>query len=130
MNNRISKIAILILIAASTACGVRSAATKIPSMYRPDGPASASPPVPSATPPSSNVPSAYPLGDLNCDGIFNNFDLDPFILAIVDRPGYDATFVGCDADVVSDFDGDGVLTNLDIDPFVNFAINGFPQVFP
>ncbi|MGE0480866.1 MAG: FG-GAP repeat domain-containing protein [Phycisphaerae bacterium] len=57
------------------------------------------------------------LGDLNCDGVVNNFDIDPFVLAISDPAAYAATFPGCDRRN-ADADGNGLINNFDIDPFV------------
>lgn len=58
-----------------------------------------------------------PRGDANCDGVFNNFDIDPFVLALVDAPAYAAAYPGCSIAAL-DMDCDGALTNFDIDPFV------------
>lgn len=58
-----------------------------------------------------------PIGDLNCDGVVNNFDIDPFVLALSDPPGYAAAYPSCDRSG-ADIDGDGDVTNFDIDPFV------------
>jgi len=58
-----------------------------------------------------------PVGDLNCDGAVNNFDIDPFVLALSDPPGYAAAYPSCDR-FGADIDGDGDVTNFDIDPFV------------
>lgn len=62
-------------------------------------------------------------GDLNCDGRFDNFDIDPFVMALVDPAGYAAAFPNCDPLLVGDVSGDGRFDNFDIDPFVNCAIN-------
>jgi probable HAF family extracellular repeat protein len=56
-------------------------------------------------------------GDLNCDGVVNNFDIDPFVLALSDPSGYAAAFPSCDVNL-ADMNGDGVVNNFDIDPFV------------
>ncbi|MGE0482166.1 MAG: hypothetical protein AB7Q17_17025 [Phycisphaerae bacterium] len=57
------------------------------------------------------------LGDLNCDGVVNNFDIDPFVLAIVDPAGYRARFPNCDRSA-ADANTDGRIDNFDIEPFV------------
>jgi len=57
------------------------------------------------------------LGDLNCDGVVNNFDIDPFVLAITDPNGYKNTYPFCDI-MLADCNEDGVVNNFDIDPFV------------
>ncbi|MBL8879480.1 MAG: hypothetical protein JNG88_10205 [Phycisphaerales bacterium] len=56
-------------------------------------------------------------GDLNCDGSVNNFDIDPFVLALTDPTAYAAQFPGCDP-LNGDINNDGLLNNFDIDPFV------------
>jgi len=57
------------------------------------------------------------LGDLNCDGAVNNFDIDPFVLALSDPAGYAKQYPNCDR-MLADCNGDGVVNNFDIDPFV------------
>ncbi|MGE0481671.1 MAG: FG-GAP-like repeat-containing protein [Phycisphaerae bacterium] len=58
-----------------------------------------------------------PPGDLNCDGAVNNFDIDPFVLALIDPAGYAAQFPNCNREL-ADMNGDGGVDNFDIDPFV------------
>ena len=58
------------------------------------------------------------LGDLNCDGVVNAFDIDPFVLALTDPDGYAAAFPDCDI-TRADINGDGVIDAFDIDPFVD-----------
>jgi len=64
-----------------------------------------------------NLVRQWPLGDCNCDGVTNNFDIDPFVLALTDPAGYKARFPNC---IVynADCNNDGVVDNFDIDPFV------------
>ncbi|MGE0481670.1 MAG: PEP-CTERM sorting domain-containing protein [Phycisphaerae bacterium] len=64
-------------------------------------------------------------GDLNCDGVVNNFDIDPFVLALTDPAGYAAAFPGCDIDN-ADTNGDGSVNNFDIDSFVACLVGGCP----
>ena len=59
----------------------------------------------------------YELGDLNCDGSVNAFDIDPFVLALTDPAGYAAAWPDCDI-MLADCNGDGVVDAFDIDPFV------------
>ena len=59
----------------------------------------------------------YPMGDLNCDGVVNNFDVDPFVLAVMDPSAYAAAYPDCDY-MLADINQDGSLNNFDIDPFV------------
>jgi hypothetical protein len=56
-------------------------------------------------------------GDLNCDGLVNNFDIDPFTLALSDPGGYQTAYPDCNLKN-GDCNGDGVVNNFDIDPFV------------
>jgi len=63
------------------------------------------------------------LGDLNCDGALNVFDIDPFVLALVDAAGYAAAFPTCDR-MLADANGDGQVDVFDIDPFVMLLISG------
>jgi hypothetical protein len=62
-------------------------------------------------------------GDLNCDGIVNNFDIDPFVLALTNPAGYAAVFPNCNL-ANADINGDGAINNFDIDPFVACLVNG------
>jgi hypothetical protein len=61
------------------------------------------------------------LGDLNCDGAINAFDIDPFVLALVDAASYAAAFPDCDM-LNGDINGDGVVNAFDIDPFVALLV--------
>ncbi|MBL8877500.1 MAG: immunoglobulin domain-containing protein [Phycisphaerales bacterium] len=63
-------------------------------------------------------------GDMNCDGVVNNFDIDPFVLALTDFDAYELLFPDCDGGSHGDTNDDGVLNNFDIDPFVNCIMNG------
>ena len=60
----------------------------------------------------------YAIGDTNCDGDVNNFDIDAFVLALVDPQGYAAAYPDCDRSH-ADLDQDGTVSNFDIDPFVD-----------
>ncbi len=59
----------------------------------------------------------YDVGDLNCDGLINNGDIDPFVLAVTNEAGYEAAYPDCDR-TLADCNGDGMVNNGDIDPFV------------
>ncbi len=56
-------------------------------------------------------------GDLNCDGVVNFSDINPFVLALTDPAGYAAAFPGCNL-LNADINGDGVVDFSDINPFV------------
>lgn len=62
-------------------------------------------------------------GDLNCDGLVNNFDIDAFVLALSDIEAYDAAYADCDP-MNADIDNNGLINNFDIDPFVACVANG------
>ncbi|QOJ13856.1 MAG: hypothetical protein HRU75_04015 [Planctomycetia bacterium] len=64
-----------------------------------------------------SVATAPIRGDMNCDGRFDNFDIDPFVLALVNAEAYAAAFPGCDP-LAGDANGDGRFDNFDIEPFV------------
>lgn len=63
------------------------------------------------------------VGDLNCDGTVNNFDIDPFVLALTDPAGYNSSQPDCDINL-GDINGDGAVNNFDIDPFVALLTGG------
>ena len=69
----------------------------------------------------SIVTEGFALGDLNCDGEVNAFDIDPFVLALTDPTGYAAAFPDCDI-MLADCNGDGVVNAFDIDPFVALLV--------
>ena len=65
----------------------------------------------------------FGLGDLNCDGILDAFDIDPFVLALTDPDGYAAAWPDCDR-MLADIDGNGEIDAFDIDPFVELLVGG------
>jgi hypothetical protein len=62
-------------------------------------------------------------GDMNCDGTINNFDIDPFVLALTNPAAYRTEYPSCDF-YNADANGDGSVDNFDIDPFVLLLIGG------
>lgn len=58
------------------------------------------------------------IGDMDCDGRVNNFDIHPFVLAISDPSGFAALHPECDIGS-ADINSDGRINNFDIDPFVS-----------
>jgi hypothetical protein len=66
---------------------------------------------------------AYLHGDLNCDGLVNTFDIDPFVLALIDPAGYALAYPNCDIRS-ADCDSDSTVNVFDIDPFVKLLIGG------
>lgn len=63
------------------------------------------------------------IGDMNCDGVVNNFDIDPFVLALTDTTAYEAAFPDCNINN-GDVNDDGVVNNFDIDPFTECIAGG------
>ena len=61
--------------------------------------------------------------DMNCDGMIDAFDIDPFVLALTDPAGYAAAFPNCDINN-GDINGDGLIDAFDIDPFVECITTG------
>jgi len=62
-------------------------------------------------------------GDLNCDGVVNVFDIDPFVLALTDAAAYGAAYPGCSI-LNADCNGDGSINVFDIDSFVQCLTSG------
>ncbi|MGE0479993.1 MAG: hypothetical protein AB7Q17_05920 [Phycisphaerae bacterium] len=60
--------------------------------------------------------------DLNCDGATNNFDIDPFVLALADPAAYAAAYPACNV-LNADINADGLVNNFDIEPFVACVAN-------
>ena len=56
-------------------------------------------------------------GDLDCDGLVNSFDIDPFVLALSDPAGYAAAYPDCYL-LNGDCNEDGLVNSFDIDAFV------------
>ncbi|MBL8880961.1 MAG: hypothetical protein JNG88_17745 [Phycisphaerales bacterium] len=62
-------------------------------------------------------------GDLNNDGVVDNFDIDPFVLALVDPDGYEDEFPGLEGSRVyhGDCNCSGLFNSFDIDSFVDLV---------
>ena len=67
---------------------------------------------PQGTWPENDTP-----GDLNCDGAVNFDDIDPFTLALGNRPGYEAQYPNCNWRL-ADMNGDFLVNFNDVDLFV------------
>ncbi len=63
------------------------------------------------------TPPLLPRGDLNCDGVVNVDDIDPFVLAVSRPDAYALEFPAC-SHLQGDFTGDGLVNLEDIDGFV------------
>ncbi len=57
------------------------------------------------------------IGDMNCDGLVNNGDIDPFVLAVTDAGAYELAYPACDI-LRGDCNEDGLVNNGDIDAFL------------
>ena len=57
-------------------------------------------------------------GDMNCDGVINFLDINPFVLALTGEAAYNAAFPNCNF-LNGDVNGDGSVNFLDINPFVS-----------
>ncbi|QOJ13699.1 MAG: hypothetical protein HRU75_03170 [Planctomycetia bacterium] len=70
-----------------------------------------------------------PLADFTGDGCRNNFDVNAFVLALMDPASWHAT-IGTPGGVnllgVGDCNNDGVFDNFDIDCFVDLVLCGNP----
>ena len=65
----------------------------------------------------------WPLGDLNCDGDVDFFDIDPFVLAVTDPAAYTELYPDCDL-MLADINDDGLVNFFDIDGFVVLVVGG------
>lgn len=62
-------------------------------------------------------------GDMNCDGVLDVFDIDPFVQALLHPSEYATNNPNCDP-AVGDLDGSGAIDVFDIDPFVQALLGG------
>ncbi len=60
---------------------------------------------------------AFLRGDLNCDGLIDFNDVNPFVLALTDPAGYAAAYPECNI-IDGDINEDGQVNFDDINPFV------------
>jgi len=63
----------------------------------------------------------FRYGDLNCDGLVDGFDIQPFVLALTDPGGYAAAHPNCDASL-ADINADSAVDGFDIQPFVELLV--------
>ncbi len=69
------------------------------------------------------IRSVPTLGDLNCDGAIDAFDIDPFVMALIDPDAYRLALPYCDP-LAADLDGGGTVDAFDIDFFVVLLTEG------
>ena len=65
------------------------------------------------------------IGDANCDGVFDNFDMDAFTLAATyGQAAWEQSYggEGCDYLCVNDVNGDGVVDNFDVSRFIELLV--------
>ena len=65
----------------------------------------------------------FEAGDLNCDGLTNFGDIDPFVLTLTDPGAYLSAYPDCDRGG-ADINGDGLVNFGDIDSFVELLTGG------
>ncbi len=68
--------------------------------------------------PAGAVDSGHWAGDLNCDGVVDFLDINPFVLALTDPAAYAQAYPNCDI-LEADANCDGLVNFDDINPFVN-----------
>ena len=76
------------------------------------------------TPAICNLIVHQGLGDMNCDGITNSYDIDGFICAISPLCDYEGLYPDCDRRL-GDCNSDGIVNSYDIDAFI--ALVGCPS---
>lgn len=64
-------------------------------------------------------------GDMNCDGLVNEDDVDPFTLAQLDPVAYELAFPDCNI-LLADMTQNSLVDGLDILPFVDAVLNPAP----
>lgn len=65
----------------------------------------------------------YPVGDMNCDGVIDFADINPFVTALTGIGPYEANYPGCDW-LNGDVNNDGTVDFMDINPFVGLLSGG------
>ncbi|MFH1748039.1 MAG: hypothetical protein ABIG44_13470 [Planctomycetota bacterium] len=71
----------------------------------------------------SAAESQYGLGDMNCDGAVNAYDIDGFICAVSPACDYEGLYPDCDR-MLADCNGDGAVNAYDIDGFITLVGGG------
>ena len=69
------------------------------------------------------------LGDMNGDFVLDNFDIQPFEMALADRASFTALYRRWNEDTIrrGDINQDGVFDNFDIQPFENLLTSQVPS---
>jgi hypothetical protein len=55
----------------------------------------------------------YVAADMNCDGVINYGDINPFVVALQGRSAYEAAYPNCDW-LNGDLNGDGAVNYGDV----------------
>ncbi len=71
--------------------------------------------------PARGAYEVFLRGDANCDGGVDFFDIDPFVLALLEPAAHAAAHGGCDR-LHADMNGDGGVNFFDIDGFVDCVV--------
>lgn len=61
-------------------------------------------------------------GDIDCNGSIDAFDIEPFILALLNPAQYAIDFPNCEL-AVADINGDGQVDSFDIEPFISVVLS-------
>lgn len=69
------------------------------------------------------VADGLALGDLNGDDWVDESDIEPFLLALLDRAQYRKRYPEIDPDVTGDINCDGQLDAFDIEPFIGLLFD-------
>ncbi|MEW6199117.1 MAG: WD40 repeat domain-containing protein [Planctomycetota bacterium] len=67
-------------------------------------------------------PSQWVVGDLNCDGLVDFGDINPFVKALTNPASYRADYATCNI-LNADCNNDGLVDFGDINPFVRLLLN-------
>ncbi len=60
----------------------------------------------------------FVVGDMNCDGVVDPFDIEGFVTGLVDPAGYAARWPECFAESAGDVNQDGAFDAFDIEAFI------------
>ena len=70
-----------------------------------------------------NLVEQYVAADMNCDGVLNFGDINPFWLALSNPSAWHVAYPNCDI-LNGDINGDGTVGFGDINPFVALLSGG------
>ena len=76
---------------------------------------------------AGDLPDRWPRGDMNCDGLVDFGDINPFVLAMSSHAGYQAAFPDCQWQN-ADCNNDGAVDFGDINPFIAIIVAGPPHI--